>query len=133
MQNDLNDVDRTVVSLKAFVDEVLDQSGLFKFEVCASEALTNLVKHAKTDDTTAPIKIELTETPAAVILRVFDPVGAARFDLRDHAQSLDDVDPLAESGRGLGLIMQCADHADYAPQGDRMCLSLKFSKLETDQ
>lgn len=128
MRNDLTDVDRVVLSMKDRVNGVLGPASLFRFEISLSEALANLVKHASTSDQSAPINVVLCETATAVRVDIFDPVGARAFDLRDHAQPLTSVDPLAESGRGLGLILQCSDHVTYGLKADRMCLSLSFSK-----
>lgn len=128
MQNDLGDVDRMVMSLKTAVDETLDSAAMFKFEICTSEALTNIVKHAAPTAKNASILVRLSETESTLDVMIFDPVGASYFDLRDHARDLDTVDPLAESGRGLGLIMQCADAVDYRSQNGRTRLILTFIK-----
>lgn len=128
MQNDLSDVDRVVLSMKTCVEHSLGGSALFKFEVSVAEALANLVGHANTTDPNAPIDVELYETVDAVHVEIYDPVGAAHFDIRDHAKPLNTVDPLAENGRGLGLILQCTDTVDYGPKANRMCLSFMFSK-----
>lgn len=128
MENCLDDVDRTVLSLKTVVAGVLDGAVAFRFEVCTSEALTNLVKHSNPPDKDAPVLIELAETKDHVDVLIFDPLGAKPFDLRDHARDLSDVDPLAEGGRGLGLIMQCADAVNYGQIDGRTRLVLSFSK-----
>lgn len=128
MQNDLGDVDRMVMSLKTAVDGTLGSAAMFKFEICTSEALTNIVKHAATPNKNDPILVQLSETDASLDVIIFDPAGAAAFDLRDHARDLDTVDPLAENGRGLGLIMQCADAVDYGSQNGRTRLILTFTK-----
>lgn len=128
MQNDLGDVDRMVVALKTAVDGTLDSAAMFKFEICTSEALTNIVKHAATTNKSDHILVQLSETDSNLDVIIFDPVGAAPFDLRDHARDLDTVDPLAESGRGLGLIMQCADAVTYGSHDGRTRLILTFTK-----
>jgi len=128
MQNDLGDVDRMVVALRSAVDGTLDSAAMFKFEICTSEALTNIVKHAAVTDKSEPILVQLSETEASLDVAIFDPIGTAPFDLRDHARDLDTIDPLAESGRGLGLIMQCADAVGYGSQDDRTRLILTFTK-----
>ncbi|SFR38754.1 serine/threonine-protein kinase RsbW [Yoonia tamlensis] len=128
MQNDLGDVDRMVVSLKTAVEGVLDDATMFKFEICASEALSNIVKHAASADKSDPILVQLSETKSSLNIAIFDPAGATPFDLRDHARDLDTVDPLAESGRGMGLIMQCADAVTYGSQDGRIGLILTFTK-----
>jgi len=128
MQNDLGDVDRMVVALKTAVDGTLDSAAMFKFEICTSEALTNIVKHAAPIAKNASILVQLSEAESTLDVMIFDPAGAAPFDLRDHARDLDTVDPLAESGRGLGLIMQCADAVDYGSHDGRTRLILTFMK-----
>ncbi|MEJ6399112.1 ATP-binding protein [Yoonia sp. 208BN28-4] len=128
MPNDLRHVDRTVLSMKACVEPSLGASALLRFEISVTEALVNLVKHATTSDAAAPIDIELHDADNAVCVEICDPVGAAPFDVRDHAPSQNAADPLAENGRGLGLIVHCTDHIAYGPKADRMCLSLTISK-----
>lgn len=128
MANSLDDVDRMVLSLKTTLEEALDGVAAFRFEVCASEALTNLVKHSNAPNKDEPIQIELAKSESGVSLVIFDPVGADPFDLRDHARDLNDVDPMAEGGRGLGLIIQCADAVTYGEQNGRTRLVLTFSK-----
>ena len=128
MRNDLDDVDRMVLSMKACVEAALAPPTLVNFEISLSEALANLVKHAKSSDPSKPIEVALFESTIAVHVEIFDPIGAAAFDLRDHAQPLNTIDPLAESGRGLGLILQCSEHTTYGLKANRMRLSLTFLK-----
>lgn len=126
MSGTLEDVDRLVLSLKA---DVCAQAGALvaaRFEICTAEALANIVKHATPISGAGGIDVDLTLGPDAVTIEIFDPQGATPFDLRDHAPSLNDVDPLAESGRGLGLIMQCADAVEYGPADGRNKLTLTF-------
>lgn len=128
MKNDLNDVDRTVLALKAQVEKSLSPSAQFKLEVSVSEALSNVVKHAINSNLSQSIALNLSETATSIRVEIYDPIGAKTFDLRDHAQPLNAVDPLAKNGRGLGLIILCSDHVDYGAKDGRMCLSLSFLK-----
>jgi len=128
MQNDLGDVDRVVLSMKTRVEKSLGASAQFKFEAGVAEALANLVRHAKTAAPQTSIDVELRDAEDVVHVDIYDPVGAVPFDIRDHATPLNSVDPLAENGRGLGLILQCSDAVDYGPDADRMRLSLSFFK-----
>ena len=128
MTNDLADLDRAILSMKTRVEGTLGTSSTFKFELGVTEALSNLIKHAHANDPAALIQIIIWDNETNVVVEIFDPIGAQSFDPRDHAKSLTSVDPLAESGRGLGLILQCADHIDYGRKADRMCLSLTFLK-----
>jgi serine/threonine-protein kinase RsbW len=129
MPNHLDDVDPMVVALASEVEEVLPMEARFRFELTVSEALTNLVIHAKTDCENAVIAIRLTLGKSDVEIAICDPAGAAPFDIRAHAPDLSQLDPTSEGGRGLGLIMECADRVDYAPCGpdDRNCLQLYFA------
>ncbi len=128
IQNTLEDVDHLVTSLEAVVCLALGPEATSRFEICLSEALTNLVKHAKPKMGAAAIEITVTEQDQIIVVEILDPVGADPFDLRDHAVDLKTIDPLAEEGRGLGLIMQCADAVDYGPSGDHNRLALQFTK-----
>ena len=127
MQNDLDAVDTTVVALCACVADALPAATMIRFQICISEALTNLVKHTSAP-ASAVVDIDVTVNPDAVQVAIYDPDGAAPFDLRDHAVDLDTLDPLAESGRGIGLILQCADTVEYSAPGGRARLSLTFDR-----
>lgn len=100
-----------------------------RFGICASEALTNLVLHAKNSDPDAKIQIELREHDAAITLEIYDPSGADPFDLREYAADLSKIDAMAESGRGLGLIMACADHVTYDEVAGKHRLKLTIEKV----
>lgn len=126
MQNQLDAVDPMVLTLKGQVRSVLSDDALCRFDICLSETLANLVLHATTAIQGACVDVVLHIAQGTVVAEVFDPVGADAFDIRDRAHDLDDVDALAESGRGLGLIVECADAVDYGKVNDRYRLSLTF-------
>ena len=128
MQNTLESVDPVVTSLKAVVCVVLDPETAVRFEICVSEALINLVKHAKPKISAGDIEVTVTEQDQIILVEIFDPFGADAFDPRDHAADLETLELLAEGGRGLGLIMQCADAVDYGLSGGRNRLALQFVK-----
>lgn len=128
MQNRLDGIDPLVMSLKTAVEGALGHEALARFEICTTEVLSNIVKHACADDKGTPITVTLAEGPSALLVEVFDPVGAACFDPRDHMQDPKNRDPLAESGRGIGLILQCADGVTYGPSKGRKRIALQFSK-----
>ncbi|WP_435705366.1 ATP-binding protein [Yoonia sp.] len=127
MQNDLDAVDALVVALCQQVGDALSPAAMVRFEICMSEALTNVVKHAAAP-AFAVIDIDATTTPAAILIEIFDYDKAPPFDPRDHAVDLDTLDPLAESGRGIGLILQCADAVNYSVPDGRARLSLTFER-----
>ena len=99
-----------------------------RMQICLSEALYNLVLHAEAADKSRPIDVVLTvdNTGDGAVLEIFDPPGATPFDVRTHAPDLSQIDLMAEHGRGLALILECADRVDYGPADGRNRLSLDF-------
>lgn len=126
MANEIDAIDPVVLALRADVCGVLSDAARFRFELCVTEALTNLVTHAATPANDANIKITLTLQTGTAVIEIFDPIGAAPFDLRAHATEISQIDTMAEGGRGLALIMQCADTVTYGPQGTQHALCLTF-------
>lgn len=124
MRNHIDAVDPMVMALRTEVEKVLSDAARFRFDISVTEALTNLVTHAPRTD--APIEIGLSLGKGRAVIEIFDVIGAPPFDLRSHATDLSDVDAMAEGGRGLGLIMECADRVNYGPSGTRNSLSLEF-------
>jgi serine/threonine-protein kinase RsbW len=122
----LDDVDAMVVRLASEAEHALPMEARFRFELSVSEALTNLVTHAKTDVKDAVIDIRLAVGDAEVSIEICDPTGSAPFDLRAHAPDLSNVAPTLEGGRGLGLIMECADSVAYGPSENQNSLKLTF-------
>lgn len=126
MQNQLEAVDPMVLTLKGHLGDRLADETLMRFDICMSEALANLVLHAKTEQKDAPIDLMFNFDDDVLTVDIFDPEGTEAFDIRKQARALSDVDVMAESGRGLGLILECADGVEYGPVQNRRCLSLKF-------
>jgi len=124
----LENVDGLVMSLIAELRDVLSPKALSRVRICATEALTNIVKHARPAATGHVIEAALHMYPDDVTLEIFDLCGAATFDPRDFATDLSELDPLSESGRGLGLILHYADMVEYGPVNGRNRLSLRFQK-----
>lgn len=126
MPNQLDHVDPMVLALSSEVQNVLTMEARFRFEVSISEALTNLVTHANTEAKDAVIDIRLTLGNDTASIEIFDPTGAAAFDIAAHAPDLSQVDPTLEGGRGLGLIMECADRVEYGLSNTQNRLKLTF-------
>lgn len=127
MANALEEVEPMVLALKTAVEDKLTKEAVLRFEICVIEALTNHTEHAQPRQEKHPIEIVLRPRASGVTVDIFDPLGMPAFDLRDHALDLDAVDPMQEGGRGLGLILECADRVDYGARDGRNRLSLEFS------
>ena len=126
MPSRLDAVDSMVLTLKGQLEGILSDEALCRFDICLSETLANLVLHAKTAIKEAQIELTLIIGKEVITAEIFDPEGAQAFDIRDSARDLSEVDAMAESGRGLGLILECADSVDYGLVRDRNRLSLTF-------
>lgn len=136
MSNEIDAVDPMVLTLREEVEADLTDDTRFRFEICITEILANLVNHAQTKISDAAIKISLSVKPGSASIEIFDPIGAKPFDIREYATDLSQVDAMAEGGRGLGLIMECADEVKYSRSGDRNSLRLEFwdeSQTETNE
>lgn len=110
----------------------LAEAKLFSFEICASEALTNVVKHANANKGAASTDLLLGVSKGMVMLEIYDAVGAPAFDPRQNARDLAFVDVMQESGRGLGIIQMMADAVYYGEVAGRNRLALGF-KVKTDE
>lgn len=123
----LEEVDGLSRSLADLARPCLPAEKLVGLEIAVAEALNNVVLHGYAQ-AGGTIAAALDIRDAAVTVEICDrglrvPEGALAA-----ARSLDDLDPLAESGRGLGLIVGLSDRLDYAagPEGNR--LTLEFDR-----
>lgn len=132
MRNCLECVDPMTDAVMEAVDGSFEGELPIRVRICLSEALYNLVIHAETPDKSAPIAIVSKLEGDSVTLQILDPVGAAPFDIRAHAPELSQIDVMAENGRGLALIMDCADGVDYGAVQGRNGLTLQFVPREDD-
>lgn len=119
MPHQLDAVDPMVLRLRDIVVPMLADATRFRFELCVTEALSNLARHAAPAARDATLRIVLHAKAGEAAIEIFDPAGAAPFDLSDHATALSQVDAMAESGRGLALILDCADGVAYGPADDQ--------------
>ena len=130
MPRRIDDVDPTVRALTSELEGYLSGEARLRFEITVSEALSNLVIHAKPATADATIDIHLALAADQVVVEIFDPEGAEPFDIKAHARDLSQIDLMAEHGRGLGIIIECADAVDYGSHADRNRLRLTFIARE---
>lgn len=128
MPNRLEGVDPMVLEIMSALEGDLPADVRARAQLCLSEALYNLVIHASTTDPSAPIDIVLADEATKVVIEIHDPPGAEAFDLRRHAATLSEIDLMAEGGRGLALIMECADSVEYGPSNGRNRLAIGFER-----
>lgn len=125
----LDAIDATVTSLRDAVAPFLRADALFGFEIVASEALTNVVRHsfdALTPPPEAKVEVTLHCDETTVSLEFLDHGKSGPLDMFAAVPPLDDIDVLAEHGRGLSLILHYTDSAAYTSDQDGNRLHLVF-------
>lgn len=122
----LAEVDALAPRLTAQAEPFLPGDRLPAFEIAVVEALTNVIRHGglRSGQT---IGVALHRTPDGIEATITDEGPALPDDLfiRPRPED-DDSDPLAESGRGIGLILMCADGVTVTREGGCNRLVLRF-------
>ena len=131
MPAQLEAIDPAVVKLRDAVEPFLDAESLLGFETAASEALTNVVRHAfdsLTPPSEAKVEVTVYSDQTTVSLELLDQGKPGPADMFATAPQLEDVDVLAEHGRGLSLIMHYTQSAEYTSgqHGNRLRLGFKI-------
>jgi serine/threonine-protein kinase RsbW len=99
-------------------------------EVCAVEAVNNVIEHAYRSEPDHELSLAVTIAPDRLILEVFDrgqPADPAVIHA-DHRQALeihaDHLSQVAETGRGLAIMQVVMDSLEYTTGGGGNCLRL---------
>ena len=103
----------------------IPQDLLFKLDVCANEAVINIISYAYDDSRQHDITLELNKTAAGACLVIQDDGKA--FNMlevpeRKHAKSLADAEI---GGLGIHLIRRLMPRCDYQREGTFNVLSLE--------
>ncbi len=87
-------------------------------QTALAEGFDNAVRHAhKGLPSETPIEIEVTIFTQSLEIRIWD--RGLEFDFEGYLQQLpDEVDEMAEGGRGLGIMQKIADHLSYTRSPD---------------
>ncbi|EPX75439.1 ATP-binding protein [Salipiger mucosus] len=128
----LGEIDPLVVSLKRELADSLPEEKLSALEIAIAEALTNAVEHGASASVSQPIAVSASSTDLGVTIEIIDAGDQVPHDLYDEVVSLDDIDPLAESGRGLSLIRHLSDKLIFEQRDGRNRLELQFLRAETE-
>lgn len=122
----IDDVDPMVLRLKAIAETVLDPNRVIAFEIAISEALTNVVRHAMAGQENGRVAIDLQTMDGRLLVSVSDTGTSAPSGFLSSVAGPDEVDQFAESGRGVGLMLACADSVEYASEDGINRLSMHF-------
>lgn len=125
----LEEVDGLARGLADLARPCLPAEKLVGLEIAVAEALNNVVLHGY-GGAGGTIAAALSLGEKTVTVEIRDRGRRVPEGAFAAAGRLDDLDPLVESGRGLGLIVGLSDRLDYAsgPGGNR--LTLDFDRQE---
>jgi serine/threonine-protein kinase RsbW len=128
----LEAIDAMVLKLRQAAEPFLDPESLFGFELAASEALTNVVRHAYADplqDAQAKVELTLACDAGVLVLELRDQGKAGPADMFAAVPKLEDIDIFAEHGRGLALIQHYSESADYKSDQKGNHLRMRFKAI----
>lgn len=120
------EVDPLILRLMVVAEPMMGADRLLSVELAAIEALTNVVLHGCAGQLDATIDVEILANPDGLSLSITDPGVPMPECFFENAADLDQIDPGAESGRGLAMIKACADVVIYTRMADQNRLTLTF-------
>ncbi|MTE01083.1 hypothetical protein GIY56_12330 [Paracoccus sp. YIM 132242] len=121
----LDAVDAAMAAVCAFAGDALAPDDLIRLEIALTEALTNIVLHGGLPPG-AGIGVTVRKVPSGVSVEIRDPGRPVPADLFQAARDPADLDPLAESGRGIPLIVALSDALHYEGRDGANRLTLRF-------
>lgn len=104
----------------------IDKNTSSEFELCLTEALNNVIKHAYKGDHTKKIDLlySLTDNELEIVV---EDTGIARTNIKEPVLNFDpdDINSLPEGGMGLYIIKNLMDSAEYSRVGDKNIFKMK--------
>ncbi len=108
-----------VVKINNAVNNFLIKEGIEElirnaFDICLTEALNNVIKHAYREEKGKPIHVRVKKDNNFIEVNIIDE-GIPRTNLEIKKLDFDpnDLNSLPESGMGLFIIQQLMDELDY--------------------
>jgi len=125
----LEEVDGAVVALRNAAAKRLPEPALIRLEIAVSEALTNVVRHGYTSPA-GTIEASCHDQGDGVVVTISDNGRPAPDNLFSSASLPED--PFEESGRGIALILSCADSVGYRTEAGRneLCMVFQSERVE---
>ncbi|APX24103.1 MAG: ATP-binding protein [Rhodobacteraceae bacterium] len=128
MQPSLDRIDPLVLSLKKEFENLLSEEKLGSMEIALAEALANAVTHGTSAGQSEPIRVTASDSAAGVTVEIVDAGKQVPRELYENVAALEDVDPLAENGRGLPLIRFLTDDLVFEHRDGQNRLQLLFAR-----
>jgi len=110
-----DNVETLIFSVKKILaKEKIESHILSGVDICLTEALNNVIKHAYKGEQNKPIEVIVTKDSNLLEMQIIDSgISRDSFVIKDLDYDPNDIDNLPESGMGLYLIKQLMDDLDY--------------------
>lgn len=120
----LEEVDGLTRSLAELAGACLPPEKIVGLEIALAEALNNIVLHGYGPQGDGTISAAITLKDGGATVEISDRGRQVPPGTFETAADVSELDPLAESGRGTGLIVGLSDRLDYVsgPEGNRLTL-----------
>ncbi|MCP4575047.1 MAG: ATP-binding protein [Deltaproteobacteria bacterium] len=132
IENDLNDVPLVGIAVNRFCSyAAFSETEAFNIELCVIEAVTNSIKHAYGEKSGQEVMIIFTLSDNEAVFEIcdkgkpMDPEKLKRADLVTAHVEKQNIDSIADSGRGLGIMKEIMDDVEYRSGNELNCLVLK--------
>lgn len=134
IESDLADVPLVGIAVNRFCSyAAFSETDAFNIELCVIEAVTNSIKHAYGEKSGQEVMIIFTLSDNEAVFEICDkgkPMDPERLKTADLGTShveKQDINSIADCGRGLGIMKEIMDGVEYRPGNEFNCLVLKKS------
>ena len=134
IESDLADVPLVGIAVNRFCSyAAFSETDAFNIELCVIEAVTNSIKHAYGEKSGHEVMIIFTLSDNEAVFEICDkgkPMDPERLKTADLGTShveKQDINSIADCGRGLGIMKEIMDGVEYRPGNEFNCLVLKKS------
>ena len=134
IESDLADVPLVGIAVNRFCSyAAFSETDAFNIELCVIEAVTNSIKHAYGEKSGQEVMVIFTLSDNEAVFEICDkgkPMDPERLKTADLGTShveKQDINSIADCGRGLGIMKEIMDGVEYRPGNEFNCLVLKKS------
>jgi serine/threonine-protein kinase RsbW len=131
IESDVHHISLVGMAVSCFTESLLrGQMDPFHIEICTVEAVTNSIKHACGHGSSKEIEVIFALSEDSLTINVCDegmPLDSAILKSKGTETfdcDPDDLDSLAEGGRGLAIIKEIMDEVSYDTHNGKNCLTL---------
>jgi len=102
----------------------------FNIELCVVEAVTNCIRHSYGEKAGSEVKVVFAVTQEDIVLDICDTGPPMHPDILNKAVIKcpeggdDDIESIAEGGRGLGIMKEIMDSVTYRSEKGENCLTM---------